>query len=493
MISIRLKTKINILYQIIQQSGEISSNIYNAAIKPKSAKPKASDIISITSDKNYNNNNNNIVNGNLTMSRFEKIPGFENKMNEVGLEEKEEIFKFLLSIDISTVMQIFYVINSDQFFSKIKSKVAINVIRNYIYNVFLLMQNSLDENISDNIININQLNAGLVVASNMNNTPFINLSKNVIYKYNNASEKESLKDKEKDVTNIEVSKNITLNNQYATNLRKTVTTSNNVNMPINKTKQTKTLQSSSIHPFNNNNYHSFNIKYNSNSSNNPRQMTENNNINSANNNATIHNNLHLNNVNLNINNNNVDNNNRKSGSSDNNQFILPAPDIEIKNECEMFLFLSELLNICELEATEIYELFKFNQNFSLNENSILIIIYLVSAYESFNLEEFFQLFSEDIFDFISGEQKIISFNRMKDIGRMLGFNELLLTKSARELQLNNNSLVDFSKFKTFYVELAKKYDLQGSNKGVINTANVQSKKKASRLGKDCFSKACNIL
>lgn len=189
--------------------------------------------------------------------------------------------------------------------------------------------------------------------------------------------------------------------------------------------------------------------------------------------------------NSNINNSKISN----SNFSEKNSFA----DFSINNEYDILLLLSEIFNLTELISIEIYDLFKFNEFSEINEEQIFILFFLIAAYENNNLEDFFEIFSEEIFEILSGKQKLINLNRLKKLGILLGFNYIKLNKYCRELDFCNEILIDFLKFKKFFVFLGKNYDNEfNKNFAFTNISKVQTKKKSSN-DTDCFSKACNIL
>lgn len=172
----------------------------------------------------------------------------------------------------------------------------------------------------------------------------------------------------------------------------------------------------------------------------------------------------------------------------------------INNECELYYSLKEIINLSELDAMDLFDLFKFNEFFAITEQIFITLIYLLSACECGHLEDFFNIFSEDIFGFISGSEKFLSLTRLKEMGRILGFNEKVLFKAANDLSLELNSYVDSSKFKNFYTFLAKIHDEQFKSQMHFAQSSQhvasQSKGKQESKGKTttgCMSKACNIL
>jgi hypothetical protein len=173
--------------------------------------------------------------------------------------------------------------------------------------------------------------------------------------------------------------------------------------------------------------------------------------------------------------------------------------ISVNDECELYYYFKDVINITEIDAIEIFDLFKYNEQFSFNEMNFVVLIFISAGYECGSLEDCMKIFSEDIFNFISGGEQIISLSRLKDAGRVLGFSENVLSLSSNECGLDMYSSIDVNKFKEFYMALAKKYDLnfkssnttsQCSTSGIVTGIIKKSQKSG---GSGCMSKACNIL
>ncbi len=475
MISIKLKTKLEILYLIIQSKNEpITIN------KNKITKTKVHDSISSLNE----NRNGTFVN----YTKLENIPGFESRLSEVNPEEKDQILTFLKSIDISLTNQIFCLLNSNQFYKKIKTKSGILIVRNYINEMFINI-NEVFNNNEDTLENEN-------IEEEFFNNDYLQKNKNL--NEENFKNKINLLDssnaKNKHVNFIGNLCNIITSNQQNNAV------CNQSNFNTNNNKKIK-----SANNFDNINKQNYNLSSNSNTNNNllTNGNTNNNNIinNHSSNNPLI-NNIAKNAFSMNKNKNNINSANLNTQNKlihSNRNFI----EVKLNDECEVFLYLNEFFLIDEYDAIEIYDLFKFNENFSINENTLFIIIYMISAFESRCLEDFFNIFSGEIFEMISCKQKTININRLKDTGRLLGFNEFQLMKICKEMQLinninsknssnnNENTLIDIEKFTNFYLLLGKNFDLQ-TNNSITNT-DYSETKKGNRSSTDCFSKACNIL
>jgi hypothetical protein len=172
----------------------------------------------------------------------------------------------------------------------------------------------------------------------------------------------------------------------------------------------------------------------------------------------------------------------------------------INDECELFFYLKDILDLSELDAMDIYDVFKFNEFFAITEKNFIILIFLLASYESGKLEDFFTIFPEEMFSCLSANERCINVSRLKEVGRILGFEETVMTKVTNDLNLEFNSLVDLNKFREFYINLAKLYDEnfkaqsnamvhqgQGGSpgKGKVNDPKIKTS--------GCMNKACNIL
>jgi hypothetical protein len=182
--------------------------------------------------------------------------------------------------------------------------------------------------------------------------------------------------------------------------------------------------------------------------------------------------------------------------------------LTISDECELYYYFKDILNITEIEAIEIFELFKYNELFSFNEINFVVLVYILASYECANLEDFTKIFIDDLYNFISGNEAIVNLARLKDVARMLGINEKILSGITKELGMDMYTSIDQNKFKEFYTQLAKKHDSQIKNQsikgqGVMNSAGqgiasaggvgYGMKKNQKTGGTGCMSKACNIL
>ena len=172
----------------------------------------------------------------------------------------------------------------------------------------------------------------------------------------------------------------------------------------------------------------------------------------------------------------------------------------INDECELFVYLKDILDMSELDAMDIYDVFKFNEFLAITEKNFIILIFLLASYESGKLEDFFNIFHEEMFNVLSANERCIDASRLKEVGRILGFEEQIMMKVSNDLNLEFNSLVDASKFKEFYISLSRLYDehFKAQSNALLHqhTQGSPSKGKAQDpkiKNTGCMNKACNIL
>jgi hypothetical protein len=158
----------------------------------------------------------------------------------------------------------------------------------------------------------------------------------------------------------------------------------------------------------------------------------------------------------------------------------------ISDECELYLCLRDFIEMTELDCMDLFDLFKFNEFMAFTEQSFIILIYLLSSFECGYLTDFFNNFNDDLYNMIAGSETNINVSRLKEIGRLLGFNERMLAAHAKEL--NVEWVVDKNQFKEYYCTLLRTTD----EKVQYNTLMSTKKNSMSQKG-TCMSKACNIL
>jgi hypothetical protein len=175
------------------------------------------------------------------------------------------------------------------------------------------------------------------------------------------------------------------------------------------------------------------------------------------------------------------------------EYINMEESLMLSDECELYIFLQEFLFLSELDAMDLYDLFKYNEFFAVTEQNFLMLILLLASYECGQLEDYIQSFAQEIFNCLSGNEKVVSLSRLKEVGRVLGFDENVLSKLCTEMNLELNSLIDQEIFKKFYTSLGRVYDEHFKSENYLQESgrNKKSQDKAKTTG--CMNKACNIL
>jgi hypothetical protein len=168
----------------------------------------------------------------------------------------------------------------------------------------------------------------------------------------------------------------------------------------------------------------------------------------------------------------------------------------INDDCELYFLLKDEFNISELQCMDLFDIFKFNEFFSFTEQCYILFVYLISAMECGYLSDYFQTFSDELFQILSGGENIVTVNRIKEIGRILDINERLLASYIKDMKFENN-IVEVSKFKEFYQNMCKMYDeyemTTGASVKERGISGSESSSKRMQKNPNCMNKACNIL
>ena len=144
-------------------------------------------------------------------------------------------------------------------------------------------------------------------------------------------------------------------------------------------------------------------------------------------------------------------------------------NLEIENEIELFMVLKNVMELNDIDAYEIFNMFKYNEQFTFTEKHFMYLFYLFSSYECNSLNDFITLFGDEIFEELSSNEKVISVSRMRTIGEILNIPTKDMNNTLQELKLNLFTPIDQEKFMAFYLNLSKKYS--NSNNNNINDGN----------------------
>ena len=162
---------------------------------------------------------------------------------------------------------------------------------------------------------------------------------------------------------------------------------------------------------------------------------------------------------------------------------------EINDECELYIYLQDVLNINDIDACEIYNLFKYNNFFSFSISHFILLIYLYYAFESKELEDYFTLFGDDLFKEISANENYITVSRMKNIGNVIGIKEKEMNSIINEMNYSIYTEIDNEKFKEFYKKVGKK--IKGESNMNNNNFNLNFLKNAQSTNTTNSSKEKN--
>ena len=168
-------------------------------------------------------------------------------------------------------------------------------------------------------------------------------------------------------------------------------------------------------------------------------------------------------LNNNLNNKNVITENLNERNRDNDV------NLEIENEIELYMVLKNVMELNDIDAYEIFNMFKYNEQFTFTEKHFMYLFYLFSSYECNSLNDFITLFGDEIFEELSSNEKIVSVSRMRTIGEILNIPTKDMNNTLQELKLNLFTPIDQEKFMAFYLNLSKKYS--NSNNNNVNEGN----------------------
>ncbi len=189
---------------------------------------------------------------------------------------------------------------------------------------------------------------------------------------------------------------------------------------------------------------------------------------------------------------------QKKSDSACSDYLSSEDTLFINDECELYFSFKDIININEIDAMDLFDMFRFNEYSAFTEQNFIILIYLLAGFECGNFEDYMLLFNTDLFCFVAGGERFINLSRLKDFGRLFSISENVLLKTSISMNLDLNSLIDAEKFKQFYMFLSKSIDEQVkilyglySNQNTSKSKSHSSQDKVKSNG--CMNKACNIL
>ena len=151
---------------------------------------------------------------------------------------------------------------------------------------------------------------------------------------------------------------------------------------------------------------------------------------------------------------------------------------EIENEIELYMILKNIMELNDINAFEIFNLFKYNESFIFTEKHFIYLFYLFSSFECNCLNDFITLFGDEIFEELSSNEEYITVSRLRIIAEILNIPLKDINNILQEMNLNLFSLVNQEIFMNFYLNLSKKYcgqNLNDANKIMINNGNNSNK------------------
>ena len=152
-------------------------------------------------------------------------------------------------------------------------------------------------------------------------------------------------------------------------------------------------------------------------------------------------------------------------------------NLEIENEIELYMVLKNVMELSDINAFEIFNIFKYNESFSFTEKHFMYLFYLFSSFECNCFNDFITLFGDEIFEELSSNEKYISVNRMRIFGEILNIPTKEMNDILQEMKLDLFSSINQEKFMEFYLLLGKKYSTNHNegNNSINNTGNNSKK------------------
>ena len=144
-------------------------------------------------------------------------------------------------------------------------------------------------------------------------------------------------------------------------------------------------------------------------------------------------------------------------------------NLEIENEIELYIVLKNVMELNDMDAYEIFNMFKYNEQFTFTEKHFMYLFYLFSSFECNFLNDFITLFGDEIFEELSSNEKFITVSRMRSIAEILNIPIKEMNNSLQELKLNLYTPINQEKFMAFYLHLSHKYSNNNLN---INDNNL---------------------
>ena len=152
-------------------------------------------------------------------------------------------------------------------------------------------------------------------------------------------------------------------------------------------------------------------------------------------------------------------------------------NLEIENEIELYMVLKNVMDLNDINAFEIFNIFKYNESFTFTEKHFMYLFYLFASFECNCLNDFITLFGDEIFEELSSNEKQITVSRMRIFGELLNIPTKDMNEILSEMKLDLFTPINQEKFMTFYLNISKKYCNQNPevNNLMMNTGNNSNK------------------
>ena len=151
---------------------------------------------------------------------------------------------------------------------------------------------------------------------------------------------------------------------------------------------------------------------------------------------------------------------------------------EIENEIDLYMILKNVMELSDINAFEIFNIFKYNESFTFTEKHFMYLFYLLSSFECNCLNDFITLFGDEIFEELSANEKYITVSRMRIFAEILNIPIKDMNDILQEMKLDLFTPINQEKFMNFYLNLSKKFSNQNNIDGnnlITNTGNNSNK------------------
>jgi len=107
---------------------------------------------------------------------------------------------------------------------------------------------------------------------------------------------------------------------------------------------------------------------------------------------------------------------------------------------------------------EVFDVLDYKSQGVITFREFYVFILLLAALESFELTKFLYHYGGSVYEQLSQFQDTINRERMRKIGRIIGFSELSLLKTSKELDYLDQDPLSFEEFQLFYFSIFDEHD-----------------------------------